>query len=97
MLTEEKEPTQKARVAFKSFDFRLLWVSALLQQVGQQMRQITNYYLVYQITGSFAQLGLTGLFQLIPMLILGLFGGTLADLIDKKCISKENGGCHGKG
>ena len=65
-------------------DYRLLWISAFFMQIAQQMRQLTNFYLVYQITGSTVQLGLTGLFQLVPMLVLGLFGGTLADLLDRK-------------
>jgi len=65
-------------------DYRLLWGSNLFAQVGQHMRQLVNYYLVYEITGSTIQLGLTGLFQLVPMLFLGLFGGTLADLVDRK-------------
>jgi len=67
-------------------DFRLLWGSSLLAQIGQSMRQLVNFYLVYEITGSTLQLGLTGIFQLIPNLTLGLFGGTLADLMDRKKI-----------
>jgi MFS family permease len=65
-------------------DYRLLWGSNIFAQIGQHMRQLVNYYLVYDITGSTVQLGLTGLFQLFPMLLLGLFGGTLADLMNRK-------------
>jgi len=65
-------------------DYRFLWGANIFSQIGQHMRQLVNYYLIYEITGSTLQLGLTGLFQLIPMLSLGLFGGTLADLFDRK-------------
>lgn len=70
--------------ALKFRDFRLLWGTNMFAQVAQSMRQLVNYYLVYEITGSTIHLGLTGLFQLIPMLVLGLFGGTMADLFDRK-------------
>ena len=72
--------------ALKFRDFRLLWGTNMCAQVAQSMRQLVNYYLVYEITGSTIHLGLTGLFQLIPMLALGLFGGTMADLFDRKKI-----------
>ena len=44
------------------------------------MRELVNYYLVYDITGSTVQLGLTGLFQLVPMLLLGLFESKITHL-----------------
>ena len=65
-------------------DFRLLLSSSLCIAAGQQMRQTANFYQVYAISGSSLQLGLTGLFQAVPLLVLGIFGGTLADLLDRK-------------
>jgi predicted MFS family arabinose efflux permease len=48
------------------------------------MRQTQNFYQVYELSGSAVQLGLTGLAQGIPIFALGIFGGTLADFIDRK-------------
>jgi len=48
------------------------------------MRQTQNFYQVYELSGSAFQLGLTGLAQGIPIFALGLFGGTLADFLDRK-------------
>ncbi len=65
-------------------DYSLLWVSGLFAGTALQMRQIANLYQVYDISGSALQLGLTGLFQAIPLFTLGLFGGALADMMDRK-------------
>ena len=48
------------------------------------MLLVVNYYVVYDISGSAVNLGLTGLFQAIPALTLGLFGGVLADAVSRK-------------
>ncbi|MGH7875176.1 MAG: MFS transporter, partial [Candidatus Binatia bacterium] len=57
---------------------------SLFATTAQQMRQTQNFYQVYEISGSAFQLGLTGLAQGIPIFALGLFGGTLADFVDRK-------------
>ena len=48
------------------------------------MRLTQNLFQVYELSGSAFQLGLTGLAQAIPLFGLGLFGGTLADFVDRK-------------
>jgi MFS family permease len=50
------------------------------------MRQAQNFYQVYELSGSAFLLGLTGLAQGVPIFALGLFGGTLADFLDRKKI-----------
>jgi len=65
-------------------DYRLLFFVALFATTAQQMRQTQNLYQVYELSGSAFQLGLTGLAQGIPLFVFGLFGGTLADFVDRK-------------
>ena len=65
-------------------DYRLLFLVALFATTAQQMRLTQNLYQVYDLSGSAFQLGLTGLAQGIPLFALGLFGGTLADFVDRK-------------
>ncbi|HWP59216.1 MAG TPA: MFS transporter [Candidatus Acidoferrales bacterium] len=48
------------------------------------MRQAENLYQVYELSASTFQLGLTGLAQAVPMFAFGVFGGTLADLMDRR-------------
>jgi predicted MFS family arabinose efflux permease len=65
-------------------DYRLLFFVALFATTAQQMRLTQNLFQVYELSGSAFQLGLTGLAQGIPLFVLGLFGGTLADFVDRK-------------
>jgi len=65
-------------------DYRLLFLLSLCATTAQQMRQTQNFYQVYEISGSAFQLGLTGLAQGVPIFVFGLFGGTLADFVDRK-------------
>ena len=48
------------------------------------MKQLVTAWQVYEITGSSAQLGLTFLFQGIPGIAFSVFGGTLADMFDRR-------------
>jgi predicted MFS family arabinose efflux permease len=65
-------------------DYSLLFLLSLFATTAQQMRQAQNFYQVYELSGSAFQLGLTGLAQGIPIFALGVFGGTLADFVDRK-------------
>ena len=65
-------------------DYRLLFLVALFATTAQQMRLTQNLFQVYELSGSALQLGLTGLAQGIPLFAFGLFGGTLADFVDRK-------------
>jgi len=65
-------------------DYSLLWSVGLSSSMSAQMRQVANLYQVYAISGSPLQLGLTGLFQSLPFVFFGLFGGALADVVDRK-------------
>jgi MFS family permease len=65
-------------------DYRLLFLVGLFATLAQQMRLTQNLFQVYELSGSAFQLGLTGLAQAIPLFALGLFGGTLADFVDRK-------------
>lgn len=67
-------------------DYSLLFLLSLFVTPAQQMRQTQNFYQVYELSGSPFQLGLTGVAQGIPIFALGLFGGTLADFLDRKML-----------
>ena len=49
-----------------------------------QMRMLVTGVWLYEVTGSGLQLGLLGLIQLAVQLPATLYGGTLADQIDRK-------------
>src|SRR5918996_452896 len=65
-------------------DYSFLFLLSLFATTAQHMRQAQNFYQVYELSGSAFQLGLTGLAQGISIFGLGLFGGTLADFLDRR-------------
>jgi len=74
--------------------FRLVMASFLVGFVAFQMCQTANLWLVYDLTGSTLNLGLLGVFQFAPVLVLGLVGGVLADVVDRKTLLLFAMACH---
>lgn len=65
-------------------DFALYWVGQCVSQVGTFIEMTATTYLLYAITSSPLLLGLGGLVRGVPILALALFGGALADRIDRR-------------
>jgi hypothetical protein len=53
---------------------------------GFQMRQTVNLWLIWDLTGSAFELGLLGIFQFAPMLVLVFLGGSVADVMDRRTL-----------
>ncbi|HEX3722177.1 MAG TPA: MFS transporter [Nitrolancea sp.] len=73
-----------AAASLKHRDFRLIWFGQFVSTVGTQVQTVALAWLVYSITGSAAALGVVGLARAIPTILLSLFGGTLADQVDRR-------------
>ena len=65
-------------------EFRFLWLSMVFLMFGIQMQMIVRGYLAYEITSSPFILGLVNAGFAIPMLSLSLFGGAVADRMERK-------------
>jgi MFS family permease len=65
-------------------DYRLIFVTILCGNTANHMRNVASLYQVYQLSGSSVQLGFTGFFQAAPFIFFGLFGGVLADTLNRK-------------
>ena len=48
------------------------------------MREVANQWVVWKLSGSALQLGLIGLFRLVPLVLVSFVGGALADIVDRK-------------
>jgi MFS family permease len=68
----------------KQRDFGFFWLSLLFSAVGSQISTVAVAWQVYEITNSPFQLGLTGLLRALPVMILSLPGGVLADRMDRR-------------
>ena len=65
-------------------DYRWFFVAMLGQMAAMNMQMLVRGYLVYDLTGSFAALGVIGLVSAIPMVSLSLIGGVIADRAPRK-------------
>jgi MFS family permease len=64
--------------------FRLYWISTLATYAASQMDGMLKGWLVYNMTGSAADLGLITLAAGIPLVLMSFFGGVIADRVDKR-------------
>lgn len=64
--------------------YRRLWTANIATTIGAQLTVVAVPVQIYAITGSSAYVGLTGLFGLVPLVIFGLYGGSIADGFDKR-------------
>ncbi len=67
-------------------DFRWFFFAMLGQMAGMNMQMLVRGYLVFELTGSFAALGVIGLVSAIPMIGLSLIGGVIADRAPRKLV-----------
>lgn len=63
--------------------FRRLWTSAMVTRIGSMVTYVAAPYQVKELTGSYIAVGLIGLIELAPLVIFGLYGGALADRVDR--------------
>lgn len=64
--------------------FRRLWSANIVTVIGAQLTVVAVPAQIYAETGSSAYVGLTGVFGLVPLVIFGLYGGALADVMDRR-------------
>ncbi|MGW4897216.1 MFS transporter [Kitasatospora sp. NPDC004240] len=65
-------------------DYRRVWFGQAVSSVGQQMTAVAVSVEVYDLTGSSFATGLVGLFSLFPLIAFGLYGGAVADRVDRR-------------
>ncbi len=70
--------------AFHEPDYRRFWVSQVFSNVGSWMQTVAQGYLVYHLTNSAFLLGFVGFANAIPSVFLMLWGGVLADRLDRR-------------
>ncbi|GAA3922086.1 MFS transporter [Streptomyces gulbargensis] len=67
-----------------SAHYRRLWFGSTVSWVGQGMTTLAISLQVYDLTGSTFSVGLVGLFSLVPLVAFGLYGGAIADTVDRR-------------
>lgn len=64
--------------------FRRLWMSTAVTAVGSQLTAVAVPKQIFDLTGSSGYVGLTGAVALVPLLVFGLWGGAIADAVDRR-------------
>jgi MFS family permease len=64
--------------------YRRLWASTIVTSVGSQLTVVAIPLQIYNLTGSSAYVGLAGAFGLVPLVVFGLWGGAVADAVDRR-------------
>jgi MFS family permease len=67
--------------------YRRLFTGFTLAGVGSQLTVVAIGLQVYELTRSSFSVGLVGLFALVPIIIMGLYGGALIDAHDRRTVA----------
>ena len=72
--------------SFRHRDYRLFFTGQFISLVGTWMQQVAQSWLVYRLTGSSLSLGLVGFAAQFPVFLLGMFGGIVADKMNRRTV-----------
>ncbi len=65
-------------------EFRRLWSAGVVAVIGSQFTVVAVPLQLFRLTGSSAWVGLSGLFALVPLVVFGIWGGAVADRVDRR-------------
>jgi hypothetical protein len=75
----------------ESADYRRWWLGYSLSFTGTQLTQFAIPLQVYAITRSSFYVGLVGLVVVVPLVVMGLLGGAIADAVDRRRLTLVTG------
>lgn len=82
-------PAPMVERTFKAFQypgFRLMWTGACISSIGTWVQSTAQNWLVFEISGSAAMLGLDAFLGQIPIFLFSLVGGVIADRYDRRLL-----------
>jgi MFS family permease len=71
-----------------SRDFRAVFASRTVAMLGSQAAEVALLVQARQLTGSPLVVGLLGMAELVPLIVFGLYGGVLADRLDRRTLMR---------
>lgn len=87
----DSQPSRPARrdpyAALRFRDFRLLIIGRLIAQIGEMTVSVGVGWELYERTGDALALGLVGLVQIVPVILLSVVGGYVADRYDRRRVT----------
>lgn len=70
--------------AFKYRDFRLMFGAGSISMFGSMLTYVTAPLQIAQITQSYVAVGIIGLIEIGPLIVFGIWGGAIADSMNRK-------------
>ncbi|WP_205730294.1 MFS transporter [Blastococcus sp. TF02-8] len=64
--------------------YRRLFGGVATTMIGQQMTLVAVPFQVYELTGRSLYVGITSVVALVPLIVFGLLGGAIADVMDRR-------------
>src|SRR5258705_13276626 len=77
-LTIDLAPLRASR------DYRLLYAGQFVSGFGSALSYVVLPWQMYQLTKSVFAVGMLGVVEFVPMLLMGFVGGALADYFDRR-------------
>jgi MFS family permease len=65
-------------------EFRLLWTGQAVSYLGSMVTYVAIPYQAYRLSGSSLIVGLLSAVEFVPLVTMALFGGALADAVDRR-------------
>ena len=65
-------------------DFRNLWAAGLISYFGSMITYVAIPFQIKELTNSYLAVGIVGAIELVPLIVFGLYGGVLADSVNRK-------------
>lgn len=85
-LPNGRAPWSQALSSLRVPNFRIFTASHLIAMTGAWMQRIAQDWLVFELSGSVAAVGITVALQFLPMLLFGLWGGVIVDRYSKRML-----------
>src|SRR6185295_812666 len=83
-LKSAAPPANRSLRALANPNYRLYFFGQSVTQTGGWLQRIAQSWLVLDLTGSPAALGLLTALQFLPIMVLSLFAGVIADRLPKR-------------
>ena len=84
MLSRHFPVVAETFASLRTRNYRLFATGQLVSNTGGWVQRIAQDWLVLTITGSATDVGITTALQFLPTLLLGMYGGAIADRYDKR-------------
>lgn len=85
-MTQAALASQSMFAVFRKRNFSLMWTAQLISTIGSSLTDLAAGILVFKLTNSALNVGLTLMVTAIPTLFVGLFAGVFVDRFDRKRI-----------